>query len=363
MQENHFIKSFVRLGEEMKKLKNPLLANAMRSAWEDNPFFTLDMQRTAIINIADKFLQPKPLKWLLKHAWEDGGRPRRAEDNLWGKTVGIIMAGNLPLVGFHDFLCTLACGRKAYIKTSSKDSRLLPAVYEMLCDIDSCWCGKVVFCRALDSVLIKPSVLIASGSDESMAEIKNEFPHVPKLLRGSRFSFSVLTGKETQEQLCRLAEDVLLYFGLGCRSISYLLVPERYDFESFIKASQTLKLNGGKKIKQIMMSVAAYKNSYLRIKALNKIENVNACFNGSCADEKKEYADGGFFILRRSSSVHPPLAQVNFEYYKNGEDIKTFECVHKRQIQKKYTTFGIAQRPEIDDFADGSDTVHFILKH
>jgi hypothetical protein len=359
MQENHFIKSFVRLGREMKNLKNPLLADAMRLARKDNPFFTIEMQRAAIINIVDKFLQPRPLEWLLNHAGGDGKISERGEGDLWEKTVGIIMAGNLPLVGFHDFLCTLACGRNAYIKLSSKDSRLLPAVYKMLCNIDSYWSGKVVFCKFASNTC----AIIASGSDDSMAEIKKEYPGVPKLLRGSRFSFAVVNGKESEEQLCNLTEDMLLYFGLGCRSVSYLFVPEHYDFKNLINAAQKLKLTGTRSIKQIMMSVGAYKNSYLRMRALNIMSSTNVCApNSSCADENG-FIDGGFFILQRGNSVHPPLAQINFAYYKYKKEVAEFEKTNKSKIQKKYTTFGLAQRPEIDDFADRADTVRFILKN
>lgn len=346
MQENHFIKSFSLLGKELKKLNNPLIMDAMHSARIDNPLFTCEMQTAAMNNIADKFLQNKQLQWLIKHADNNENNLRKRGGNLWQKTIGIVMAGNLPLVGFHDLLCTLACGRNAFVKLSSKDYRLLPAVYEALCDIDNYWCGKVIFYS--DFSLLsndKPCAIIASGSDDSMDEIRKKSHRIPKLLRGSRFSFAVLNGSEDERQLEGLAEDMLLYFGLGCRSVSYLLVPEDYDFKALIKAAN----KSPKNFRQIMMAVDAYKNSYLRIRAVNMMEN--GCI------------DGGFFILRKSESFHPPLAQVNFEYYKNNEEIKAFENMYKNKIQKKYTTFGIAQRPEIDDFSDGSDTVQFILKH
>jgi hypothetical protein len=363
MQESHFIKSFVLLGKQMKKYSSPLLLSAMKSAWEDNHFFTLKMQIDAMRNIADKFLQPSSLQWLLKHA---GNR----DNGKWDKTVGIIMAGNLPLVGFHDLLCTLACGCNAYIKLSSKDRWLLPAVYDMLCDIDVYWCNKIAFAsinkeESLGSYFCKNAQerfdatvcgLIASGSDDSMAEIKKEFPRIPKLLRGSRFSFAVVTGNESNEQLRGLAEDMFLYCGLGCRSASYLFVPEGYDFKALVKAT--------KKIGFYVKVIPAYNNSYVRTRALLQMEGELSVGNKrETTIGKREIVDGGFFILRHDSSVHPPLAQVNFEYYKSKREITAFEKMYKNQIQKKYTTFGLAQRPEIDDFADRADTVQFILKH
>jgi hypothetical protein len=280
------------------------------------------------------------------------------------------MAGNLPLVGFHDLLCTLACGCNAYVKLSSKDRWILPAIYCMLCDIDFYWCGKVVFdiiageasfesdfCkRVKGSFGVEPCGLIASGSDDTMAEIKKELPRIPKLLRRSRFSFAVLDGDESDGQLGGLAEDMFLYCGLGCRSVSYLFVPEGYDFKRLVKAA--------KKMEIFLMAIPAYANSYVRERALLLMKEEKSVGNKmEMVGNKQDMIDGGFFILRHDSSVHPPLAQVNFEYYKNKREIAAFEKMHNNQIQKKYTTFGLAQRPEIDDFADSADTVQFILKH
>ena len=363
MQEDHFINSFVLLGKQMKKHNSPLLLSAMKSAWENNQFFTLKMQIEAMNNIADKFLQPSSLKWLLNHAGN-------TENDRWDKTVGIIMAGNLPLVGFHDLLCTLACGCNAYVKLSSKDRRLLPVIYDMLCDIDVYWYGKVVFDIITDGASLEsdfckrakgcfganPCGLIASGSDDTMAGINKELPRIPKLLRGSRFSFAVLEGDESNEQLRGLAEDMFLYCGLGCRSVSYLFVPEGYDFKRLV--------NAAKKMKSLLMAVPAHADSYVREIALLLMEGEKSVGNRmEKAVNEHEMIDGGFFILRHDASVHPPLSQVNFEYYKNKREITAFEKMYKNQIQKKYTTFGLAQRPEIDDFADRADTVWFILKH
>jgi len=363
MRESHFINIFALLGKQMKKHNSPLLLSAMESAWKSNQFFTLKMQLDAMNNIADKFLQPSSLKWLLNHAGNTG-------NGKWNKTVGIIMAGNLPLVGFHDLLCTLACGCNAYVKLSSKDRWLLPAIYGMLCDIDVYWCGKVVFdiiadgasfesdfCKRVKGCFgVRPCGLIASGSDDTMAGIKKELPRIPKLLRGSRFSFAVLEGDESTGQLRGLAEDMFLYCGLGCRSVSYLFVPEGYDFKRLVKAA--------KKMGTFLMAIPAHANSYVRERALLLMEGEKSVGNKmEMVENKKDMIDGGFFILRHDSSVHPPLAQVNFEYYKSKREIAAFEKMHKNQIQKKYTTFGLAQKPEIDDFADRADTVQFILKH
>ena len=306
MRESHFINIFALLGKQMKKHNTPLLLSAMESAWKSNQFFTLKMQIDAMRNIADKFLQTSSLKWLLNHAGN-------AENGKWDKTVGIIMAGNLPLVGFHDLLCTLACGCNAYVKLSSKDRWLLPAIYCMLCDIDFYWCGNVVFdiiaseasfesdfCkRVKGSFGVEPCGLIASGSDDTMAEIKKELPRIPKLLRGSRFSFAVLEGDESDGQLGGLAEDMFLYCGLGCRSVSYLFVPEGYDFKRLVKAA--------KKMEIFLMAIPAYANSYVRERAL--------------------------LLMEEEKSVGNKMEMVG-----NKQDM-------------------------IDDFADSADTVQFILKH
>ena len=348
MTTERFIESFSKLGEEMIECRNPLLVKAVERSAQSNPFFTPYMQRVAMKNIAEEFLLPEKLGELLWHI-----KILRAADIVdtadvtcvmqYDKPICIIMAGNIPLVGFHDLLCVLACGCKAVVKPSSKDRYLIEAVALALEEIDEEWKDNIFFTDRNSSANNGGLPVIASGSDFTAEQIEKEFAGQPMLLRKNRFSFAVLSGKETDEELKGLASDMFLYCGLGCRSVSYLLVLDNYDFTRLIAAAQEFRKN--------VESIPPFRNTYLHNKAIDIMNNLSG----------KNIIDGKYFLLKRDDSVHPPLAQVNYRFFKSADDIAEFETLYSGRIQKKYTNFGLAQRPQILDFADGADTTDFIL--
>lgn len=379
MTLERFIKDFSILGEEMTECRNPLLVKAVECSAQSNPFFTPHMQRVAMKNIAEEFLLPEKLGELLWHIKllradkrrkkESGQNASRAltvdaaciTDFQYNKSVAVIMAGNIPLVGFHDLLCVLACGCKAVVKPSSKDRYLIEAVALALEEINGEWKDYIFFTDRNSSANNGGLPVIASGSDFTAEKIEKEFAGQPMLLRKNRFSFAVLSGKETDEELKGLASDMFLYCGLGCRSVSYLLVPDNYDFTKLVAAAQEFRKN--------VECIPPFKNSYLHNRAI-AILNAESIMYDACAEQNenevinlsgKNIIDGYYFLLKKDASVHPPLAQVNFRFFKSADDIAEFEKLFSGRIQKKYTNFGLAQRPQILDFADGADTTDFIL--
>ena len=326
--EEVFIKSFSRLAFLLRS------AFLQGDAFKANPLFTPFMQRRALSAIAEEYLTEEALKKLL--SFSDDKR-----EMMQGKTVGIIMAGNIPAVGFHDLLSALSTGANAVVKLSSKDRYLIPA---MIKEVGSEISNRVHFlplnAPATDLNSYRPDVILFSGSDENKALLSSEFKGVPLVARGSRFSCGVLTGRESEEELEGLAEDMFLYCGLGCRSISYLLAPKGFDFKPLVKAAQKMKM---------VSEISAFANSVTRQRALLTMEG-------------EDFIDGGFFIMRNTSSVFPPMGCVNFSFYESKEDLGNFCTQHAEQIQKIFTKFGIAQRPKIDEWMDGINSVNAITE-
>ncbi len=308
---------------------------------KQNPFFTRAMQEYALRAIAEKFLTEKALEKLLGYVPLDFPKDRK---------VGLIMAGNVPAVGFHDLLCTLCLGARAYVKLSSKDSLILPAIVGLLGKIAPEISARIFmeggpFSRS--GLLFggqKMDFLLFSGSDSTKSLLKDEFPGVPMLARGSRFSLGVLSGKEDTSQLELLAQDMFLYCGMGCRSISYLFVPKGFDLQRLVNASSCMKRQ--------LEEIGPYMSNYRRLRAIAQIEGRI----GSSSD-MGGFIDGGFFLLERSAQPFPPTGCVRFNFYDDFLQVEQFCRTHRDKIQKKYTNFGIAQLPDTDDWTDGINTV------
>ena len=333
-----FIRSFRSLGDEMLRP-----SEVFAKAGEENPFFTPYMIETAFRKIAENYLSEEALERLLSYSDGPEGDRDLFRRKMEGKTVGIIMAGNIPAVGFHDLLCVLSTGAKSRVKVSSKDRFLIPAIVEILERISPETASWISFedKSFLREYKGKLDFLLFAGSDSNKALLKDEFPGVPILARGSRFSLGVLSGKETDEDLRLLTEDIFLYCGLGCRSISYLFLPEGFDIQRIVKAASVM----GEKVKNIN----PFRSGYLRQRAIDIMEGV-------------PFIDGGFFIAEESSVPFPPLGSIRYAFYRNSSEIDSFCSLHRDSIQKKFTNFGIAQSPQIDDWMDGINTPEAILE-
>ena len=338
-----FIRAFSTLGEHLKSVSDCFLLDAMKKTEAQNPFFTIYMQQKALKVIAGNYLTEEALSKLLR--FSEGPLDDRDFFNrrMERKRVGIIMAGNIPAVGFHDLLCVLSTGAKARVKVSSKDGGITRAIVQMLEKISPEISSAITFedRRFLFEYQGRLDYLLFSGSDANRSLLKDEFPGLPMLSRGSRFSLGVLSGKETDQELELLAEDMFLYCGLGCRSISYLFVPKGYDMGRIIRASTSMAGH--------LTPIEPYMSNVVRQRALDTLEGV-------------PFLDGGFFLLEPSDSPFPQIGCVRYSEYGDISEIDSFCSRYRDQIQKKYTNFGIAQSPATDDWMDGINTVTSILE-
>lgn len=259
------------------------------------------------------------------------------------KTIAIIMAGNIPLVGFHDFLSVLLLGNSALIKQSSNDKHFLPILAHYLEHIEPTFKGRITF---TEQKLEKFDAVIATGSNNTARYFDYYFGKYPSIIRKNRNSIAILTGNETSEELNGLADDIFKYFGLGCRSVSKLFVPENYNFDKLFKAVY--------KYKDIINN-AKYANNY----DYNKAVYLMSLF---------DLLENGFLMLKEDTHYASPIASLFYEYYTDTNSLKEQINVDKEQIQcvvakgfvEDEIAFGQTQSPSLLDFADGVNTLEFL---
>ena len=303
---------------------------AKRKAHAVNGWFVPEFIDTAIRQIADGFLQKEALtSWAQRYAVSDEQDAPR--------TVGVVMAGNIPLVGFHDLLCVFISGHRQLIKPSSRDEVLIRHIVDHLTVLDPEAAQWIGFAERLNGC----DAYIATGSNNSARYFDYYFGKYPHIIRRNRTSVAVLTGEESWEELEALADDVYLYFGLGCRNVTQLLVPENYDFLRLLEAFR--KYN-------YLSDLAKYKHNYdyqLTILILNN----------------KYYMTNESIILTENAAPFSPISVLHYTYYRTGEapsllsgEQGDIQCV----VGRDYTGFGKAQQPALDDYADGVDTMAFL---
>lgn len=250
------------------------------------------------------------------------------------KTIAIIMAGNLPLVGMHDWLCVLLAGQRALVKLSSQDNVLLPHLCHMLPkemrDATTFAEGKLTDFNAV----------IATGSNNTNRYFDYYFGHYPHIIRHSRNSIAILTGKESKEELEALCDDIFLHFGLGCRSVSKLFVPRGYNFDALIASSSRFAC---------FADIHLYRSSLDYHKALLLLNGVS-------------FVDGGFWTLLQDEKTAAPVSMVHYEEYDHIADVDQWCSLHADELQViiRHGTFGTAQRPALTDFADDVNTLLFL---
>jgi hypothetical protein len=299
-------------------------------ASRENGWFTPEFVELACKQVADAFLQKEILeKWAASYQLPD--------ENPAPRSVGIVMAGNIPLVGFHDLLCVFISGHIATIKTSSKDKILLPHLVSKLTEWDETVSKLIVFAERLTGC----DAYIATGSNNSAGYFDYYFRKYPNIIRRNRTSVAVLTGKESSGELEQLADDVYAYFGLGCRNVTKLYVPEGYGFEPLLNAFR--KYNH-------LADHHKFKNNYDYNLALHLLNH-------------KFYMSNDSILLIEEKSVFSPISQLNYEFYTDPASLKDalsgnddLQCI----VGSAYTPFGNAQKPRIDDYADGVDTMAFL---
>jgi hypothetical protein len=293
-----------------------------------NPWFTEENMRASIKGICD-LLEPQQLfAFCQKYSYSKN--PKR---------VGIIMAGNLPFVGFHDVLCVLLSGNSAVCKLSSDDSRFPALLISWMLN----WNPKLKERLEISFGTLKNyDAIIATGSNNSMNHFETYFGSYPHIFRKNRTSIAVLDGTETKEEIEKLSSDCFNYFGMGCRSVSKLFVPKDFNlnriFEGFIVQSELINHN-------------KYGNNYDYNRTIYLMNSI-------------PFLDNNCFMLKEDESLHAPLSVVYFEYYSSKEEINKKLDELKDDIQvvigRDFVAFGQSQSPKIDDFADGVDTMEWL---
>ncbi|NGY38081.1 acyl-CoA reductase [Flavobacterium sp. XN-5] len=265
-------------------------------------------------------------------------------DNENPKNIALILAGNIPLVGFHDFLSVLISGHSVLVKTSSNDQHLLPFMAKYIIAIDPEFADKITF---VEGKLENFDAVIATGSNNTARYFEYYFKDKPSIIRKSRNSVAILNGKETTEQLTALGEDIFRYFGLGCRNVSKLFVPKGYSFDTFFEAIFEY---------QDVIHYEKYANNYDYNKAVFLMSNF-------------KLLDNGFLTLKEDKSHASPISSVFYEYYDNINELQTrleeerdqIQCVVSTNLIENSIDFGQTQHPKLSDYADNVDTISFLL--
>ncbi|MBI9033937.1 MAG: aldehyde dehydrogenase [Bacteroidales bacterium] len=261
------------------------------------------------------------------------------------KLAGVVMAGNLPLVGFHDFLCVLISGNRLLAKMSSQDNKLLPMVSKMLCTIEPRFEGRIEFTEGRMQGF---DAIIATGSGNTARYFEYYFGKYPNIIRHNRNAVAVLNGDETEQDLIALSNDVFMHFGLGCRNVSKLFVPKDYNFDRLFLALDT---------HAYLKDHYKYFNNYEYYKSILLINSI-------------KHFDNGFAILKQDNAIASPISVLYYEYYDDIDMVnnrlkyesENVQCVvaSANQIDQSLP-FGKAQAPELWDYADGVDTMKFLL--
>jgi len=266
------------------------------------------------------------------------------EENLKNpKNVGIVMAGNIPLVGFHDLLSVLVSGHNALVKFSSQDEVLLSHLINMLFKLEPHFNDRITMVERLRNA----EAVIATGSDNSARYFNYYFRDIPNVIRKNRTSIGIIDGKESPEEIGGLGHDILDYFGLGCRNVSKLLVPMGYDFHSFFEAVQPL---------EYVSDTQKYVNNYDYNKSIYLVN-------------QDKFLDNGFLLLRQSDQLVSPVSVLYFDTYNDQNEIEKYLAINAEKIQciasrdgitEASIPFGSTQKPELWDFADDVNTLEFL---
>lgn len=331
------LSSLVKLGRFLADTPERI-DQTIRIAEAKNRWFTKDNCIIAVNSIIQTFLDSDALQSFTSSY--------KINDTLDQKRIGLVLAGNIPMVGFHDILCTFLSGHICQIKLSEKDNVLIPFFIECLKEIDDRTAAFFVFTERLRDF----DAVIATGSDNSAMYFESYFSKYPHIIRRNRHAVAVLTGKESEDDLMDVGRDVFRYFGLGCRSISKVYVPDDYDFNPIMAQLDHFK---------DIMNHSKYKNNFdynRSIYLLNGVEHfVNDCI-----------------MMVRNDDLMSRIATIHYEYYSDYQELirklaaqkDQLQCVSSSEVLTDAVPFvglGQSQCPNLVDFADGVDTMQFLL--
>ncbi|MFA5647605.1 MAG: acyl-CoA reductase [Bacteroidales bacterium] len=311
---------------------------AVNMAHQQNPWFTPAFCEYAIKSIATHWLTEQSLnQWVALY-------PKRAFNPKFEKRVGIVMAGNIPFVGFHDILCVLMAGHKLVGKISSKDAGLTQILLKLLLSIEPRFKDYITI---TEERLENFDAVIATGSNNTSRYFDYYFAKYPNIIRKNRQSIAIITGNETAEQFKGLASDIFSYFGLGCRNVSKLLIPKDYDLTPLIDNFLEFKS---------LVNHHKYANNYEYYRAIFLMNQI-------------EHLDSGFALLKPDESLGSPVGVIYYQHYSDINVVNEYIDRHNEQLQCIVSSnlsipnsigFGQTQNPLLTDYADGIDTINFL---
>jgi hypothetical protein len=300
----------------------------------NNPWFTDQNMKVNLSYWAEKLNKYDLTQWMNNYDTM----------NVSSKSVAIIMAGNIPLVGFHDFLSVFLCGHNSIIKLSSNDKHILPFLTNLMISINNELSKKIIY---IEGKLQGYDAVIATGSNNTSRYFEYYFKNKKSIIRKNRNSIAVLDGSENEDDLSLLGDDIFTYFGLGCRSISKLYVPENYCFNLFFNS--IFKWND-------LINSHKYANNYDYNKAIYLMSEY-------------KFFDNGFFMVKEGSELYSPISTINYEFYndistlkqKIKDDEKDIQCIVSNTEIENKINFGETQKPSLSQYADNIDVVEFLL--
>lgn len=326
--------AFVALGERLLRFDD----DKIREAALINPWFTDSNIRIALASLAQMLEKSSMDAFVDKYIPSINTEPQE-------KKIGVVMAGNIPMVGFHDFLCVLLAGHRFIGKLSSDDPELLKTISEELINIEPGFKDKIAF---TEERLSDFDAVIATGSNNTSRYFESYFGKYPHIIRKNRNGLAILTGDESDRSLKSLGEDIFRYFGMGCRNVSKVYVPENYDWKRFIDAIQPYN---------VVIDHNKYHNNYTYNKTILVLN-------------QQQFYDIGFLLLKEDHGLSSPLSVLHFENYKDVDLVKDFINDHEAKIQCLVSEHpaipgavmpGQSQYPELWDYADNIDTMEFLL--
>lgn len=303
---------------------------------QENPWFTKENLMFSVKGICCFLTESRLKKWV--------GAYRISTTNTSLK-VAVVMAGNIPMVGFHDMLCVLMSGHAVLCKLSSKDALLLPFIGRLLVALNSGFSNQMQFQFNEINATHGFDAIIATGSNNSARYFEANFSECPNLIRRNRNSVAVLLGNESKEELKALGDDIFLYFGLGCRNVSKLYLPKNYDVRNFAEQWQAY---------ETQRNCNKYFNNYNYQRSLLKMNKV-------------PHIDKGFFIFRESGAIASPISILHYEYYTHLDNVKKqlqlasdyLQCVVGKAFEFSIP-FGETQKPCLFDYPDNIDIMKFL---
>jgi len=327
-------KSLIELGNRLKNLESETYSKIIREANLKNPWFTSENTKRSFEGLIAYLDEDKLSAWLKNYTIKEHS----------SKNVGVVMAGNIPMVGIHDFICILVSGHKLVCKLSSSDDILIPFIASELINIEAGFADQIEFVDQLKNI----DAAITTGSDNSGRYFEHYFGKYPNIIRKNRTSIAVLTGDESTQDLTGLSHDIYSYFGLGCRNVSKLFLPKNYSISDLLNHFNSYG---------DLVHHSKYNNNYFYNKSIFLVN-------------QDKHLDNGFTLFIESEKLVSPISVIFYEFYEDIDVLKNKLDLVKSKIQCIVTnsknfenaiSFGEAQKPEVWDYADNIDTLKFLL--